>query len=67
MKNEKEIKNLVFKINKATSEWLGFVNSANEDAYTDRCLENIISLSKKLAILEAERWNEGTSPNTNVI
>ena len=66
MKNEKEIKRLVSELNEITFKWLDFVNSANEDAYTDRCLENIISLSKKLEMLETERWDRNIPSNTNI-
>lgn len=50
------VRALVEKIAKASNEWVGFVSTANEDAYTDRIIEGIVEDARRLNEIHESRF-----------
>lgn len=57
MKYDKKIRELVRKLNNETQIYLDYTTSMNENAHTDRKLEYIIAIAKKIESLNYTRFN----------
>ena len=58
MKNDSQIKEKVKQIHQKSGNYLDFVNTMNECAFTDRMIEEIIDDAKELEQLHGGQFNQ---------
>lgn len=66
MKYDRKIKTIIKDINELSDTYLGFVESANECAATDRLIESIIEKSKELENYHEKRFEHSIEQETTI-
>ena len=58
MKYDKQIKTLIHELKNECNEYLNYVNEYNECAFTDRKIEYIIDIVKRLEEIDIKRFKK---------